>query len=147
LLKPRIAHRDGSSRTVELELHDHCFYQSRFPTLEHQAVNASRFSVAEIPPESSVIRREYFFCTFFCDQRQPKEFANPKLIFNRCSVSPGRRSYPVGIYVYMRGRRRGPYPRPQLEAMWQRGEIPTDTFYWHEGMSKWKLIEDLFAER
>jgi hypothetical protein len=51
----------------------------------------------------------------------------------------------VDIYIYMQGRRRGPYDKAQLEAMWKRGEIPTDTLYWHDGMSKWAVISDLFA--
>jgi hypothetical protein len=45
----------------------------------------------------------------------------------------------------MQGRRRGPYERVQLEAMWKRGKIPADTLYWHDGMSKWAVISDLFA--
>jgi len=53
----------------------------------------------------------------------------------------------VDIYVYMQGQRRGPYEKVQLEAMWQRGQIPGDTLYWHDGMSKWAVISDLFAER
>jgi len=51
----------------------------------------------------------------------------------------------VDIYVYMQGHRRGPYEKPQLEAMWNRGQIPKDTLYWHEGMSQWAVISDLFA--
>jgi hypothetical protein len=51
----------------------------------------------------------------------------------------------VDIYVYMHGRRRGPYNNPQLEEMWNRGQIPADTLYWHDGMSKWAVISDLFA--
>jgi hypothetical protein len=45
----------------------------------------------------------------------------------------------------MQGQRRGPYDKAQLEAMWKRGEVPTDTLYWHDGMSKWAVISDLFA--
>jgi hypothetical protein len=51
----------------------------------------------------------------------------------------------VDIYVYMQGQRRGPYEKAQLEAMWQRGQIPMDTLFWHDGMSKWAVISDLFA--
>jgi hypothetical protein len=51
----------------------------------------------------------------------------------------------VDIYIYMRGRRRGPYEKAQLEEMWNGGRIPADTLYWHEGMSKWAVIADLFA--
>jgi hypothetical protein len=51
----------------------------------------------------------------------------------------------VDIYVYMQGQRRGPYEKLQLEAMWKRGQIPADTLYWHDGMSKWAVISDLFA--
>ena len=51
----------------------------------------------------------------------------------------------VDIYVYMQGQRRGPYEKMQLEAMWKRGEMPADTLYWHDGMSKWAVISDLFA--
>jgi hypothetical protein len=51
----------------------------------------------------------------------------------------------VDIYVYMQGQRRGPYEKVQLEAMWKRGQIPVDTLYWHDGMSKWAVISDLFA--
>jgi len=52
----------------------------------------------------------------------------------------------VDIYVYMRGQRRGPYEKPQLEAMWRVGQIPVDTLYWHDGMSRWAVISDLFAD-
>jgi len=45
----------------------------------------------------------------------------------------------------MQGQRRGPYEKAQLEEMWKRGQIPTDTMYWHDGMSKWAVISDLFA--
>jgi hypothetical protein len=45
----------------------------------------------------------------------------------------------------MQGRRRGPYEKPQLEEMWNRSQIPADTLYWHDGMSKWAVISDLFA--
>jgi len=51
----------------------------------------------------------------------------------------------VDIYVYMQGQRRGPYEKVQLETMWKRGQIPADTLYWHDGMSKWAVISDLFA--
>jgi hypothetical protein len=44
----------------------------------------------------------------------------------------------------MQGRRRGPYEKPQLEEMWNRSQIPADTLYWHDGMSKWAVISDLF---
>ena len=62
----------------------------------------------------------------------------------RCSVSGGETTT-VDIYVYMQGQRRGPYEKMQLEAMWKRDQIPTDTLYWHDGMSKWAVISDLFA--
>jgi len=52
----------------------------------------------------------------------------------------------VDIYVYMRGQRRGPYEKLQLEAMWKVGQIPVDTLYWHDGMSMWAVISDLFAD-
>jgi hypothetical protein len=52
----------------------------------------------------------------------------------------------VDIYVYMQGQRRGPYEKAQLEEIWQRGQLPTDTLYWHDGMSKWAVISDLFAD-
>jgi GYF domain 2 len=51
----------------------------------------------------------------------------------------------VDIYVYMQGQRRGPYEKVQLETMWKRDQIPVDTMYWHDGMSKWAVISDLFA--
>ena len=51
----------------------------------------------------------------------------------------------MNIYVYMQGRRRGPYEKPQLKAMWNRGQIPADTLYWHDGMPKWAVISDLFG--
>ena len=51
----------------------------------------------------------------------------------------------MDIYVYMQGQRRGPYEKMQLETMWKRGQIPADTMYWHDGMSKWAVISDLFA--
>ena len=57
----------------------------------------------------------------------------------------GNETTTVDIYVYMQGQRRGPYDKVQLEAMWQRGQIPADTLYWHDGMSKWDVISDLFA--
>jgi len=62
----------------------------------------------------------------------------------RCSVF-GNETTTVNIYVYMQGQRRGPYDKAQLEAMWQRGQIPADTLYWHDDMSKWSVISDLFA--
>src|SRR6266480_2933923 len=62
----------------------------------------------------------------------------------RCSVL-GKETTPVDIYVYMQGQRRGPYEKMQLETMWKRGQIPADTMYWHDGMSKWAVISDLFA--
>jgi hypothetical protein len=51
----------------------------------------------------------------------------------------------VDIYVYMQGRRRGPYERAQLEEMCNGGKIPADTLYWHEDMPQWAVIADLFA--
>ena len=51
----------------------------------------------------------------------------------------------MDIYIYMQGRRRGPYEKAQLEEMWKRGQIPADTLYWHDGMPRWGLISDLFA--
>jgi hypothetical protein len=51
----------------------------------------------------------------------------------------------VDIYLYMQGQRRGPYEKAQLQDKWQRAEIPTDTLYWHDGMSKWAVISELFA--
>jgi hypothetical protein len=57
----------------------------------------------------------------------------------------GRETATVDIYVYIQGQRRGPYEKMQLEAMWKRGEIPADTLYWHDGMSEWAVISDLFA--
>src|SRR5437868_6237819 len=62
----------------------------------------------------------------------------------RCSVFR-KEMTTVDIYVYMQGQRRGPYEQVQLEAMWKRGQIPADTLYWHDGMSKWAVISDLFA--
>ena len=52
----------------------------------------------------------------------------------------------MDIYVYMQGRRRGPYEKAQLEEMWKRGQIPADTLYWQEGMPQWAVIADLFAK-
>jgi len=46
----------------------------------------------------------------------------------------------------MQGQRRGPYEKAQLEEMWKRGQLPNDTLYWHDGMSKWAVISDLFAD-
>ena len=51
----------------------------------------------------------------------------------------------MDIYVYMHGQRRGPYEKAQLEEMWNRGQLPKDTLYWHDSMSKWAVIADLFA--
>jgi uncharacterized protein DUF4339 len=62
----------------------------------------------------------------------------------RCSVFENETTT-VDIYVYMQGQRRRPYDKAQLEAMWKRGQIPADTLYWHDGMSKWAVISDLFA--
>jgi hypothetical protein len=45
----------------------------------------------------------------------------------------------------MQGHVRGPYDKPQLEKMWKRGQIPSDTLYWHEGI-EWAVISDLFAD-
>lgn len=47
--------------------------------------------------------------------------------------------------MYIRGRRRGPYERAQLEEMWNGGQIPADTLYWHDDMAQWAVIADLFA--
>ncbi|HEX3619999.1 MAG TPA: DUF4339 domain-containing protein [Candidatus Udaeobacter sp.] len=52
----------------------------------------------------------------------------------------------MDIYVYMQGQRRGPYDKAQLQEMWNRGQLPKDTLYWHEDMSKWAVISDLFAD-
>jgi len=52
----------------------------------------------------------------------------------------------VNIYVYMHGQRRGPYDKPQLEKMWENGQIPADALCWHDGMSRWAVISDLFAD-
>lgn len=65
--------------------------------------------------------------------------------FNCFSVSPGRKRKTVDIYVYMQGQRRGPYEKAQLQKMWKRGQLPKDTLYWHDGMSQWAVISDLFA--
>ncbi len=51
----------------------------------------------------------------------------------------------MDIYVYMQGHRGGPYGKAQLEEMWKRGQLPRDALYWHDGMSKWAVISDLFA--
>jgi len=51
----------------------------------------------------------------------------------------------MDVYVYTQGQRRGPYEKMQLEAMWKHGKIPPDTLCWHNGMSKWTVISDLFA--
>ena len=51
----------------------------------------------------------------------------------------------MDIYVYMQGQRRGPYDKAQLQEMWNRGQLPKDALYWHDGMSKWAVISDLFA--
>ena len=52
----------------------------------------------------------------------------------------------MNIYVYMQGQRRGPYERAQLEEMWKAGQLPVDTLYWHDGMPKWAVIAELFAD-
>jgi hypothetical protein len=46
----------------------------------------------------------------------------------------------------MQGQRRGPYEKAQLEEMWKSGQIPVDTLYWHDDMSQWAVISDLFAD-
>ena len=51
----------------------------------------------------------------------------------------------MDIYVYMQGQRRGPYDKAQLQEMWNRGQLPGDALYWHDSMSKWAVISDLFA--
>jgi hypothetical protein len=51
----------------------------------------------------------------------------------------------VDIYVYMQGQRRGPYQEAQVEEMWNRGQLPKDTLYWHDGMPQWAVIAELFA--
>ena len=51
----------------------------------------------------------------------------------------------MDIYVYMQGQRRGPYDKAQLQEMWNRAQLPKDTLYWHDGMSKWAVISDLFV--
>lgn len=52
----------------------------------------------------------------------------------------------MDIYVYMQGQRRGPYEKAQLEEMWKRGQIPTVALYWHDGMGRWAVISELFAD-
>jgi len=61
-------------------------------------------------------------------------------------VLPGKEVKTVDIYVYMQGQRGGPYEKAQLEEMWKVGQVPADTLYWHDGMTKWALISDLFAK-
>ena len=51
----------------------------------------------------------------------------------------------MDIYLYMRERRCGPYQKAQLEEMWNRGQIPKDALYWHDGMAQWAVIAELFA--
>ena len=51
----------------------------------------------------------------------------------------------MDIYIYMQGQRRGPYEKTQLEEMWNRGELPKDALYWHDGMPQWAVIAELFA--
>ena len=51
----------------------------------------------------------------------------------------------MDIYVYMQRQRRGPYQKAQLEEMWNRGQLPRDALYWHDGMPQWSVISDLFA--
>jgi hypothetical protein len=29
--------------------------------------------------------------------------------------------------------------------MWNRGQLPKHALYWHDGMSRWAVIADLFA--
>jgi len=29
--------------------------------------------------------------------------------------------------------------------MWKSGQLPKDALYWHDGMSRWAVISDLFA--
>jgi len=29
--------------------------------------------------------------------------------------------------------------------MWNRGQVAKDALYWHDGMSRWAVIADLFA--
>ena len=81
----------------------------------------------------------------FAEPRRPNQLLNPNSALDRFSVSPGRKSKTVDIYVYMQGQRRGPYRKAQLKEMWSRGQLPTDTLYWHDGMPRWKVITDLFA--
>src|ERR1051326_2897970 len=84
----------------------------------------------------------------FVQPRQPKAFLNPNRT-DALSLAGFSRTEPksVDIYVYMRDKRRGPYQKGQLEEMWRRGKLPKDTLYWHDGMSKWAVITDLFANR
>ncbi len=51
----------------------------------------------------------------------------------------------MDIYFYMQGQRRGPCDKAQLQEMWNRGQLPKDTLYWRDSMSKWAVISDLFA--
>ncbi|PYJ35002.1 MAG: hypothetical protein DME88_03160 [Verrucomicrobia bacterium] len=51
----------------------------------------------------------------------------------------------MDIYVYMQGQRRGPYDKAQLQEMWNRGQLPKDALYWHDGMSQWAVIADPFV--
>jgi len=30
--------------------------------------------------------------------------------------------------------------------MWNRGQLAKDALYWHDGMSRWAVISDLFAD-
>ena len=52
----------------------------------------------------------------------------------------------MDIYFYMQGQRCGPCDKAQLQEMWNRGQLPKDALYWHDGMSRWAVISDLFAE-
>ena len=52
----------------------------------------------------------------------------------------------MDIYLHIRGEKRGPYAKSQVQTMWNSGLITSDALYWQEGMSEWAPISALITE-
>lgn len=50
---------------------------------------------------------------------------------------------PTWFYATPEGEQRGPLPWPQLETLWQNGQIDDDTLVWQEGMPEWAPFADV----
>ena len=50
------------------------------------------------------------------------------------------------IYLLKDNQQRGPFTLDQVEKMWNAGSLTAVVPYWHEGMSDWRQLEELFVE-